>query len=232
MRKKLLVLGNGPSLKDYPFHKYNLDTVGMNLAYRYWESDRDLKGWYPTYYCCLDVNLTLQFHLDIYRLVTTTNIKKFFLRAEILKFHPDLRENEKVVFDTDVDENTKGFSKDRSKTTGGWAVRFGIFLGYDKIYLLGIDCEYTPTRDKDDNIVPIDRNKDYFFDGYWKEGDKVHVPSSSKKDKRKIHVEAFRSIAKEIKSSKVKIINCNDKSKLYTERVFPYSSDGLAKYLG
>ena len=52
--KTILVLGNGPSLKKFPFTSYEIPTIGMNVAYRYWEKI----NWYPTYYACLDDKVT------------------------------------------------------------------------------------------------------------------------------------------------------------------------------
>lgn len=48
---KIVVMGNGPSLNRFDFEKdYEIDTFGMNAAYRYWRK----VDWYPTYYACFD----------------------------------------------------------------------------------------------------------------------------------------------------------------------------------
>ena len=53
-QNQVVVLGNGPSLKGFNFLCLsNVDSIGMNAAYRHWERI----NWYPTHYVCLDDQL-------------------------------------------------------------------------------------------------------------------------------------------------------------------------------
>ena len=57
--KEIAILGNGNSLSNIDFTKLECDTMGMCVAFRYWEK----VNWYPTYYCCVDYGV-LKSHLD------------------------------------------------------------------------------------------------------------------------------------------------------------------------
>src|SRR3546814_18677988 len=72
------------------------------------------------------------------------------------------------------------------KTTGSWAVRFAIYLGYTDISLGGIDCSYVEVIRKADRTgtdlelkigSEVDANHNYFFDAYKKQGDTYRVPT-------------------------------------------------------
>ena len=51
----IVVMGNGPSLKDVDFDMLNkVDTFGLNSAYRAYER----MDWWPTYHGCFDYRVT------------------------------------------------------------------------------------------------------------------------------------------------------------------------------
>ena len=83
LKNKIIVLGNGPSLKGTDFLEFNhVDSIGMNAAYRFWEKI----DWYPTHYICLDDQL-IETHADaIYNLITTNKVKTAFLIVKILEY--------------------------------------------------------------------------------------------------------------------------------------------------
>src|SRR3546814_12113912 len=72
------------------------------------------------------------------------------------------------------------------KTTGSWAVRFAIYLGYTDISLGGIDCSYVEVIRQAERTgtdlelkigSEVDANPNYFFDDYQKQGDTYQVPN-------------------------------------------------------
>lgn len=235
MSKKILILGNGPSLKDVPFYTYAIPTIGMNVAYRYWFSI----GWYPTYYACLDTDVTLEHHAEIYRMIIhhkRFGIRGFLLKREICQFYPELKDNPYIVFSDTITHNTFGFSKYMRKTTGSWAVRWAINMGYTRLLLMGIDCHYEPLYKEvgiltADNKITADIKNDpnYFFDGYQKKGDTMHVPAKGK-ESREVHIESFRHIVDDIEQinedekvkTKIKIYTCTKETRLYTLGIVDY----------
>jgi hypothetical protein len=74
--KKVVVLGNGPSLKGFDFLSlHGVDTIGMNAAYRFW----DRIGWYPNHYVCLDDRLIETHAAEIFRLIATKKVESCVL---------------------------------------------------------------------------------------------------------------------------------------------------------
>lgn len=230
--KSLLILGNGKSLAKYPFHKYNVDTVGISQAFRYWRKI----GWYPTYYVCLDRNINRTFARQIKHLVMNrkyNKIKRFFLTTEILKKYPKLRKISCVHFVEYVNKSKhRGFSGDTLITSGSFAVRFGIYLGYQKIHLLGIDAQYKPIDVKWIRKVcnanqrlkrTINPEPDYFFVGYRAKGDYLHIPPRRRWKSRTNHLLTFRRLAREFNYGRTQpqIINCNPISALTKAGIIP-----------
>jgi hypothetical protein len=240
---KLVVIGNGPSLKGFEFDKLNhVDTLGMNAAYRYW----DQINWYPTYYVCMDDKVTQTHHKNIKRLIDSGRIKKFFLTRFMLDFYPELKFDSRIYFLEQFNEKYSSLAKKyelntiESKffkssapakiTTGSNAVRFGCFLGYKEIAIIGVDLEYKEIKDGITNesgielkvTKKIDNNPNYFFDGYQDVGDSFNVPNPSHLGD--LHFDVFTILAKDrlFYFWPVTIYNANEKSKLFQEKVFPH----------
>lgn len=240
---KLVVIGNGPSLKGFEFSKLNdVDTIGMNAAYRYW----DQIDWYPTFYVCMDDKVTQTHHKNIKRMIDSGKIKKFFLTRFMLDFYPELKNDSRIYF---LEQFNEKYSPQAKKyelntidnkffrsaspakiTTGSNAVRFGCFLGYKQIAIIGVDLEY---KEIGDGIVnesgielkvtkKIDNNPNYFFDGYQDVGDSFNVPNPSHLGD--LHFDVFTILAKDrmLFYWPVTIYNANEKSKLHQKKVFPY----------
>lgn len=226
----IFVLGNGPSMRGFDFTKLkDYKTVGLNAAYRYW----DQIGWYPTYYCCLDVQLIRSHHKQIKRMVDEGIIKRFLLRENILDYYPNILKTGKVdILNTKRRGRYFRSSKPQVITTGGYAVRYAMQLGFKKVYLLGIDCKYVEilpeathmTNNKKDVRLRMTKtpkhNPNYFFDGYQQAGDLYHIPNPV----RNIHLEVFSILKDDIKNLNfgVEVVNCNKQSALYDNSIFEY----------
>jgi len=195
----LIVLGNGPSLADVDLRSINIPTIGMNAAYRYW----DRIDWYPTYYACLD-DAVIKSHADaIVRLLRGGYCKAFFLHQDILELHPELTRDPRCYFLSSfmdgplhaiarLEHNLPSldfvaFRPNRTNkvTTGSMAIRFGAYLGYRKILLLGIDANYVQQVEGAESGDGIqlrmaktpEANPNYFFADYQQEGDVYNLPT-------------------------------------------------------
>jgi glycosyltransferase involved in cell wall biosynthesis len=180
----LFVVGNGPSLREFPFSRLRDKAwLGMNAAYRYWR-EVDL---YPTYYTCFDEVVLESHEREIIAMIDdrrTLGISKFFLRESIAERHPRLR-NEPAVFLLEDLQRELGswFSRERI-TTGSFSVLVGWFLGYRTAYLLGIDLNYVeklPEAVVEGKALTVavdpKANPNYFFDGYQQKGDRYNPPN-------------------------------------------------------
>ena len=243
---ELLVLGNGPSLKDYSLLDFaDQATLGMNAAYRFWQRI----DWRPTYYCCLDDAL-IDTHKDaIVDLILEQRIERFFLSGRILEHHPELTQNPNVFY---LDQFVEHWYRVRGKqfdlqfiedrafktsepdmlTTGAYSVRFGVYLGYDLIRLLGIDLTYKPIADVrplDGNRLEMTRtpteNPNYFFDDYQAEGDQFNVANPTQHG-RDLHFHSFVALRDDFirNGIKVRLTNAAQQSRLFSDSVFPYEA--------
>jgi glycosyltransferase involved in cell wall biosynthesis len=243
-RAKIVVLGNGPSLRGFDFATLDaVDSLGMNAAYRYW----DRVGWYPTHYACLDDQL-IETHADaIYRLIISGQVRTAFLISKILAYHPDLSGRDNVFFlesfnrqrqrrlaDERVPfiESIPFAESDPSKvTTGAYAVRYAAHLGYREVAILGVDLRYVeiiPEARQTEGIkLVVDRtpesNPNYFFDDYQRAGDKYNVPNPAAHG-RNLHVAAFEALAHDIVAYRwpTRVFNANPQSALQEQGILPF----------
>lgn len=232
--KDILIIGNGPSAKQLSFEKVNnMDTLGMNAAYRYWKKI----NWYPTYYACLDDKVILSHAEEIYNLIIFSPIKLFFLHDNIKDIYNNLENNNKIIFLSDVFNNTNVVNNNLSEydifrstylTTGAFSIRFMILLGYKNIYTTGIDCNYVNIIDGSILIDKIkmtikykpDNNPNYFFNDYQLPGDIYNIPNPC--NYNNIHQDAINGIYDYVNDKNINVniyklsnINENIKFKYY-----------------
>lgn len=226
--RDLIVLCNAKSLGEYPFYNYNVDTVGMNIAYRFWHQI----GWYPTYYVSLDQNVNLNYAKDLYFLVINRKkfgIKRFLFRKIILKAYPQLRKIREVSFLEDINKNkTRGFYGNQLVTTGSFGVRWGVYLGYKNIYILGVDS-FTPLKnvreliDKNGKLkITISPDVNKFFDGYQKKGDPLHISNKKNKQRNNSHALTFKMIYRDVNKRGVANVYISHPESKLLRKVFPY----------
>lgn len=251
---KLLILGNGPSLKGFDFFRTAaVDTLGMNAAYRYW----DRIGWYPTHYCCVDDQLIETHHAEIFRLIDSGQVNSVFTLAKILDYQPQMANMDGVYFreqfhgglvdqlkplgsDKPHIQHPAFFvSNDKKLTTGAFAVRYGIFRGYGDIGLMGIDLEYVEILDQAENTEglklvikeEVTDNPNYFFDDYQQVGDKYNIPNPTEHDGN-LHVQAFEVLRDDIaiQGLDAGVVNLNTASRLHDLGIFP--TENAPSFLG
>lgn len=194
----LIILGNGPSLKDIMLNPYYLNilkkskTFGLNAAYRAYERF----DFYPNYFGSFDYEVNESHCIAYEDLVLNCNkIEKFFFaknhifsnkvrdhkRFQKINFIPaptgvSNQLNMSVSFDEFHDLGSSGTN----------AVQAGYVLGYRKFLLLGCDCKYVEILDGIEvkNEVryqltkDLDVNPNYWFDDYQKAGDKFNKPNT------------------------------------------------------
>lgn len=237
---RLLVLGNGPSLRGLDLTRLgDTATLGMNAAYRHWERI----GWYPDLYCCLDDQLTITHQENIRKLIDEGRCRAFFLLADMLQWHPELAANPRVYFlhsffrtscaqvreKHDIPCFESPFFARRAEdpiTTGSFSVRFGAFLGFRRIGLLGIDCRYQNLIPEAVNTSGIvlemeatpEHNPNYFFDDYQQKGDRYNIPNPD----GDIHLLSFQQVREVLTPLGVEVVNLNPESALKDKDILPY----------
>ncbi|WP_404710968.1 hypothetical protein [Sphingomonas sp. MMS24-J13] len=250
----LIVVGNGPSLRDVDPERFaGIDTIGMNAAYRAWERH----DWWPTYYACADHRLALS-HIDFFRdAAASRRFRRMLLPATVLHDAPELAHDPDVEF---IDQYLPywyeqlgapaGLARRQSPffestrpslvTTGAVSIRWGASLGYARIGLIGIDCRYVALpawqteSDTDLSLrmaeTPED-NPNYFFADYQREGDLFNVPQPGEHGSN-LHLAAIATVRDDfrIQHMPVTLTNLSEGSELSRQGALPYQR--LDAFLG
>lgn len=249
LRKTLFVLGNGPSLRGVDLTEIgDKPALGMNAAYRYWDSI----GWYPMIYCCLDDVVVVSHQEEIRNLIKKRLCKIFFLHPNILIKYPDLVGLADVYFlSSFLKGDFHNVMRERyglprydpfyfkscnpgKITTGSYSIRFGAFLGFECFYLKGIDLQYVEILPEAKRfkggeyqlqIVETPKsNPNYFFDDYQKEGDTYNIPNPVVHNGN-LHLQSFQALAQDFANYAryISLFVSTKKSLLFTENIFPYA---------
>tara|TARA_Y100000593_G_scaffold92749_1_gene185335 strand:+ start:1414 stop:2109 length:696 start_codon:yes stop_codon:yes gene_type:complete len=210
-KKTLVVMGNGPSLKDVDFSMLDgVDTFGLNSAYRAYYR----LNWWPTYHGCFDYRVTDNHKDSFVKLIEQEKIKRhFYIRnlsnsdrftyINLLPYGSTDRTNDKK-------EDFNAFHDNGN--SGANASSVGICLGYKKIILLGVDCNYVEfvdgcKRDGPGGLVmekTPDKNPNYWFDDYQQKGDEYNVPAGLS-----FHMPTWNKLAYRAAHANVEMINCS-----------------------
>jgi hypothetical protein len=206
----LIVMGNGPSLADVDFNMLDgYDTFGLNSAYRAYRR----LDWWPTYHGCFDYRVTDSHREEFIKLIEEDKIKRCFYinkisdnsratHVNLLPFGSTNRCNNK-------EEDFQNFHDNGNSGANSCSV--GICLGYKKIILLGVDCNYVEFVDgcaKDGPGLKMDKtpdqNPNYWFDDYQQVGDEYNVPRGRDFHKPTWNLFSYRAVHEGID-----IVNCS-----------------------
>lgn len=211
----LVVMGNGPSLADVNFRDLDgYDTFGLNSAYRAYRR----LNWYPTYHGCFDYVVTDSHEESFKSLVEDSPIKKCFYLKD-LSSSPKLNVINLQTYGhshhwNDSEKDFKNFNDNGN--SGANACSVGVCLGYKKIILLGVDCNYVEFVEGSGrhgselimNKTP-DKNPNYWFDDYQQKGDKYNVPRGLD-----FHMPTWNMFAYRACHNGIDVINCSPISNL------------------
>ena len=205
-------MGNGPSLKDVDFNLLkNIDTFGLNLAYRKYEE----LNFYPKYYGSFDYTILDNNKNDFQYLIDNSPIERFFFarknfKSEKFQFCNITRTH--TTYKNPIASDFNDFYYQGN--SGTMACQVAIMLGYEKIILIGVDQNYTEKINgseyignghliiNKDNI----KNENYWFDEYQKKGEIYAIPQ-----KDVYHTPAWKSLPRK---TNIDIVNCSKISTL------------------
>ena len=221
-RETIIVMGNGPSLADIDLTSLdNFDTFGLNSAYRAYER----LNWYPTYHGCFDYVVTESHKDNFVKLIESGNIKKCFYISKISD-SPKMQYVNLQPYGTTNRWNCKIEDFDSfhdNGNSGANACSTAVCMGYKRIILLGVDCNYVEFIDgsqKDGPGLVIketpNKNPNYWFDDYQQKGDKYNVPRGTD-----FHMPTWNMLAYKAANAGIEIINCSPTSALQCFRNMP-----------
>lgn len=175
--------------------------------------------WFPTYHGCFDYRVTDNHRKSFSDLMETNKIKQhFYIRnfsnrdnythINLLPFGSTNKMNNSV-------EDFRNFHDNGN--SGANACSVSVCLGYKKIVLLGVDCNYVEFVEGSKTDGPgglimektPDKNPNYWFDDYQQKGDEYNVPAGLS-----FHMPTWNLFAYKAAHSNIEVINCSPISNL------------------
>jgi hypothetical protein len=227
--KTLIILGNGPSLREVMECRDLLDQVrsfdsfGLNAAYRAYERF----DFYPTYFGSFDFRVC-DSHADSFSELVRGNtpIKRFFFAkqsvfSEEVKAHPKFQRINFRAAPRGVSQqatlSTSFENFEDCGSSGTNAIQAGYLMGYRRFILLGVDCNYVELLDgvKDvdgiryEVVDEIKSNPNYWFDDYQRRGDQFHKPNE-----KEIQLVSWAKLDSLVEAAEGSVSNCSLVSKL------------------
>lgn len=216
-RKKALIIGNGPSARllataGFDLIPDDMDTFGTTAAFRFYE---DI-GWWPTYYALADRKVVYHHRETFARLMADPSVttRKFYLSWKV----SDSPKMELIPH----------------SSTGSFSLKKAIEMGYEEIYLIGMEGAYveeilesrplTPDEiaERGFGVLNLTRaesklriitntpsyNPNYFFAGYQQKGDVYSLPQAN------THQANWNSVTEVMQATGARVINLSQISKI------------------
>ena len=179
------IIGNGPSLSAddlEKLHQNDIPTFAFNRIYLMF----DKTNWRPTYYISQDEK-TLKNCTDE---VNSMKLKYKFIPL-FHKYYHDIQidnafyfnlyggyDGKRYHFPTDV---SKGF--EISTTVAYTAAQFAVYMGFKRIFFIGIDHNFSVYENKNGEIIRDSSIKDYFDKDYNKDKKDLYIPKLDRSEK-------------------------------------------------
>jgi hypothetical protein len=212
--KPILIICNGPSTSQIDWnwmkiHRKNFNIFCMNSSYKMF----DTLNFYPDFYSNLD-SVVLESHKEkIKKLIIQKKIKKIFLNG-LCKFDYSDKTLQKVVksktFFGDLSKNFYNFNS--WMNTGSDSVQISIMMGFNKIFIIGVDGYLEVIKEaekKQGNIYEVkktpDYNPNYWFSNYQEKGELYNLPNASF-----AHVPGWEKALSECKKNKIELYNLSN----------------------
>lgn len=211
--ERIFILGNGPSLNRTPLEKLKGEyTFGVNRIYLIF----DRIDWRPTFYTVVDWRVAGDCSDEINRL---RGMNFFFperFRGLLREgddvyyyWHGPARSAEEAYFAQTMDHGIRG-----AGSVTGSAIQIAYHLGFDPIYLIGVDASYKvlptvmqtgPDRFGDGVLLRLESTEDddpnHFDPRYFGKGRKWHNPNVPRM------IEGYRACRQGIESKGRRIYN-------------------------
>lgn len=210
--KTLFILGNGPSLNHTPLYLLKgQDTFCFNRVNLLF----DKINWTPTYYMITDDLVVQDMRDEIGDIVSEVD-KAFFP-----DLHPSNIDFTKIIDDKSnifwIDTCHPNFSKQLpkvgiNKTVVNVAIQIGVYMGYSKICLMGVDVNYVSQNVTKSNRrewkAENDDDPNHFDPRYFGKNRSYHNPSTDEM------ISKFKEAKEFFRESNVEIINTGVGGKL------------------
>lgn len=163
--KRCFIVGTGPSLayKDLSFLK-NEVTIALNLAIL----TLDICEIKPTFNIIADKYQYLNFKEIYEKLTYKTLVKKIIVASACDTFPKELTDENTFFFPIKLQQDKADFSEDplkegfaRGKTVAFDAVQLAYYLGFDEVYIIGMDMRMDCDWGKNGHCYEIQKNNKF-----------------------------------------------------------------------
>lgn len=172
------IIGNGPSLLSDDLEKLYQNKI-LSFAFNRIYLMFDKTNWRPTYYISQDEK-TLKNCIDE---VNAMDLQYKFIPL-FHKYYHDINVDNAIYFNLITDENGNSFFSDDvsvcvgdSTTVACTAMQFAVYMGFRKIYLIGVDHNFSTYKNDKGEIIKDNSVKDYFTDEYNKDKAELYIPN-------------------------------------------------------
>lgn len=172
------IVGNGPSLSPGDLevlHKNNIPTFGFNRIFLMF----DKTDWRPTYYISQDEKMLK----NCVSQVNEIDLPYKFIPLQ-LKFYYGININKAYYFNmlSTNSSNVNCFGNvanlvENSNTVAYTAAQFAAYMGFKRIYLIGVDHSFSVVQNDKGEIIRDENAKDYFTDSYNADKDELYIPN-------------------------------------------------------
>ena len=173
--KTCFIVGNGPSLSvdDLEIiHKNNIPSFGFNRIYLMFEKTE----WRPTYYISQDEKMLK----NCVEQVNKIELPYKFIPLQ-LKYYFGIKIHKALYFNMSA-ENSIPFVEfsnavENSSTVAYTAAQLAAYMGFTKIYLIGVDHSFSVIKNDKGEIIRDVNAKDYFTDEYNTDKQEFYIPN-------------------------------------------------------
>ena len=172
------IIGNGPSLKAEDLemiYQKGIPTFAFNRIYLMFDKTQ----WRPTYYVSQDEK-TLK---NCTKEVNQMDLPHKFIPI-FIEFYHDVHIDNAILFHLvssgteypEMSDDISSFVGD-STTVAVTAGQFAAYMGFKKIYLIGVDHSFSTYQNDKGEIIQDNNARDYFTDEYNKDKAELYVPN-------------------------------------------------------
>lgn len=208
------IIGNGPSLKAEDLemiYQKGIPTFAFNRIYLMFDKTQ----WRPTYYISQDEKTLKN---------CTKEVNQMDLPYKFIplyhKYYHDIcidhafyfnliggYDGKRYHFPIDI---SNGF--EMSTTVAYTAAQFAVYMGFTKIYFIGVDHNFSIYQNEKGEIITDDTVRDYFSAEYNNDKQDLYIPRLERSEKTYIEIQRF------CKENKIEVYNATRGGKL---EVFP-----------
>ena len=169
------IVGNGPSLSPDDLevlHKNNIPTFGFNRIFLMF----DKTDWRPTYYISQDEKMLR----NCMEQINEMDLPYKLIPLQ-LKYYFGINIKDAIYFNMLADDSVPfgEFANivGNSNTVAYTAAQLAAYMGFKKIYLIGVDHSFSVVKNDKGEIIRDENAKDYFTDSYNADKDELYIPN-------------------------------------------------------